>query len=700
MPSSNVCWGIEVGAGAIKALKLERSGESVRVTDWLVVPHKKPLSTPDVDQADALRVGLGTFIAERPTKGATVAVSVPGHMGFTRFAKLPPVDPKKVPDIVKFEAVQQIPFPIEQVEWDYQTFASPDSPDVEVGIFAITRERVMERLALLADVRLPPQVVALSPVAVYNALAYDLSFTEKTLGTVILDVGTVSTDLIVADAGRVWIRTFPIGGHHFTDRLVSAFKLTYPKAEKLKREVEQSQHKRQVFQAMRPVFEDLATDVQRSMAYYQQLHPESKLTRLVGLGATFGLPGLKKFLSQRLQIDVVRLEQFHRISVEGASSAEFQSHAHEFCTAYGCALQALGLAPIDANLVPVSVVRTAMWKRKIPWFATAAALSIAGGAAAFIKPALEGQSIPGPRAESQAAVRAAVDRATKLKGEWTEVNKSTRIGSAVANLVGLFESREVAARLIDDLGQMLATANPQPELLAGGPEAQKIAPKDWRWLELKTFRVQAPGDASADAAASATAQSGGGRRGGRGAAEQQGAAPGGDPGAAGGGRVIPITLVVETPNAEGIRFVNSTIVKWLEANKERPGSPYKIIPPEATKITKEPVAGPQAGAGAPAAAGGGGSAAPALSASLETLAPLPKPSDAYPAGAEVFRYTIHYGIEVVAGGVQAPGAGAGGAEGPRPADSPPPPPRPAPPRKKKRVARREGADRATKGGRA
>ena len=66
-------------------------------------------------------------------------MSVPGHAAFARFAKLPPVEPKKVPDIVKFEAMQQIPFPLDQVEWDYQTFVSPDSPDVEVGIFAITR---------------------------------------------------------------------------------------------------------------------------------------------------------------------------------------------------------------------------------------------------------------------------------------------------------------------------------------------------------------------------------------------------------------------------------------------------------------------------------------------------------------------------------------------------------------------------------
>src|SRR4051812_7007667 len=41
MPSSNICWGIEIGAYAIKALKLELAGESPRIVDFAMVPHKK-----------------------------------------------------------------------------------------------------------------------------------------------------------------------------------------------------------------------------------------------------------------------------------------------------------------------------------------------------------------------------------------------------------------------------------------------------------------------------------------------------------------------------------------------------------------------------------------------------------------------------------------------------------------------------------
>src|SRR6187401_2498707 len=97
MPSSNVCWGVEVGAGAIKALKLELVGEgNARVVDFVMLPHKKVLSTPDLDQNDALRVALGALASQVDLTNTSIAVSVPGHSAFARFAKLPPVEPKKV----------------------------------------------------------------------------------------------------------------------------------------------------------------------------------------------------------------------------------------------------------------------------------------------------------------------------------------------------------------------------------------------------------------------------------------------------------------------------------------------------------------------------------------------------------------------------------------------------------------------------
>ena len=136
MGKSNDAWGIEVGSNALKAVRLVIDEEGqVQVADYDVMDFKEILSSPEVDADDAIQVQLDKFLATHDVTNSSVCVSLPGHMAFARFAKLPPVEPKKIPDIVKFEAVQQIPFPIHQVSWDYQVFQEEDSPDVEVGIF-------------------------------------------------------------------------------------------------------------------------------------------------------------------------------------------------------------------------------------------------------------------------------------------------------------------------------------------------------------------------------------------------------------------------------------------------------------------------------------------------------------------------------------------------------------------------------------
>lgn len=574
MGASNECWGIEMGFGAIKALKLQQDGDEIKVIDYAVINHPKVLSTPDLDQDDAMRVALGTLASTKDLTGARISISLPGHQSFARFAKLPPVDPKKVGDIVKFEAVQQIPFPLEEVEWDYQTFVSPNSPDIEVGIFAVTRERINNRLSMLADVGLTPDYATISPVAVYNALAVDLGFTEDTPGTIILDIGTVATDLIIAEAGRVWVRTFPIGGHQFTDALVSAFKLSYSKAEKLKREAEQTKHARHVFQAMRPIFGDLAQEVQRSIGFYQSVHPDADLKRLIGLGSTFKLPGLRKYLKQQLQLDVYRIEQFKKLSMDGPEAGEFQAASLNLTTAYGCAMQALGVAPMRANLMPTGVLRDAAWKRKVPYFAAAAGLAALASGAMFIRPLVDSSAFQG--AEKPPILQTVVREARTLgqEAESAKVTSGAEPDLRAANIVGLLEGRGLYASILDDVSRLVSMTNDAAtqaatsdtrlrEMLEGGPAMELIS--------LNTAFVGAGGGAGAFDAMSDPYSSGGFNT-----------APTGT-----GGQSVPAgardknhvrvtgTFRVAAPNLE--RFMLEILEPALKERLQREGLAYTIV---------------------------------------------------------------------------------------------------------------------------
>ncbi len=374
MAKIRTVWGIDIGQSALKALALRNVNGELQVEAADVIEHPQILSEPDVDVRELVRNALQQFLDRNQVADSTVCISVPGQSSFTRFVKLPPVEPKKIPDIVRFEAEQQIPFPIVDVIWRWQTFNDPDSPDVEVGIFAMKRSDIDDMLEHFSGVEMNVDLVQMAPLALYNFMVHDQQVAPDG-ATLLADVGVEKTDLVVADRARIWTRTIQIGGNNFTEALVKTFKLSFGKAEKLKRTAASSKYARQIFQAMRPVFADLVQEMQRSVGYYTSLHRDARFKRLIGLGNGFRLPGLQKFLEQNLSIPVVRIDSYNKLRLSPAINAPmFAENVLAFPVSYGLALQGLGEARVATDLLPRQITRARQWSKKRPWFGAAAAV--------------------------------------------------------------------------------------------------------------------------------------------------------------------------------------------------------------------------------------------------------------------------------------------------------------------------------------
>src|SRR5688500_18985710 len=301
MAPPRFAWGSDIGNRALKAVKLVREAEGLRIDDFDVIEHETVLSESGDNRETLIQTALTNFVQRHGTKGGEVAIGVSGQSSFARFIKLPPVEKNKIPEIVRFEAIQQIPFPLDDVEWAYQLFQDEGSPDVEVGIFAMRKELVNQHIGNFTNAGLNVQAVQMNPLAVYNAMRYD----ERIKGTtMIVNVGAENTDLIIAEGEQVWLRSIPVGGNNFTEALTKQFKLKFPKAEDLKRNAATSKYTRQILQAMRPVFDTLVSEIRRSIGFYASVHRDSRFSRVIALGGTFRRAGLKKFIQMQLRLDV------------------------------------------------------------------------------------------------------------------------------------------------------------------------------------------------------------------------------------------------------------------------------------------------------------------------------------------------------------------------------------------------------------
>ncbi|NLX21814.1 MAG: type IV pilus assembly protein PilM [Phycisphaerae bacterium] len=380
MAANKPVWGIDLGQCALKAIRVRAAGDKVEVLDHVYIEHSKILSQPEVNKAALIAESMKKFLDAHDLANERIVVAVPGQHTLARFTKLPPIDNKKrIPDLVKYEAQQQIPFDMEEVIWDYQIFEDPEAAETEVGIFAMRRELMREYLRFLSDLNFEPAIVQSSPLALYNALRYDGLCGQESVA--ILDIGAQNTDLLVVDGNSLWTRNIPIGGNNFTEALLKTFKLSFSKAENLKRSASSSKYARQIFQAMRPVFADLVAEVQRSIGFFTSSRRGVKLNKLLAMGNAFKLPGMPKFIQQNMGMEVVRPSTFNRLSASNAPNApQLMDQLLSFGIAYGLAVQGLDQAPITSNLLPPEIAKQVIWRKKTPWFYGAAAcLLLAAG---------------------------------------------------------------------------------------------------------------------------------------------------------------------------------------------------------------------------------------------------------------------------------------------------------------------------------
>ena len=144
-------------------------------------------------------------------------------------------------------------------------------------------------------------------------------------------------------------RPIPLGGNHFTQALTKDLtKLTFAKAEHLKRNALNQDalliRSRSSLHSS-PSSMTLSAKFQRSLGYFTNTHRDARVEYMVGLGNAFRLPGLQRFLAEKLQLEVRKLNKLERLSGEVLNAPTYTENILGFAVAYGLAVQRAGPGP-------------------------------------------------------------------------------------------------------------------------------------------------------------------------------------------------------------------------------------------------------------------------------------------------------------------------------------------------------------------
>jgi len=389
---TGLVWAIDLGDSSLKALRLAQSNGIVEVVDFEHIEHSKILSgkgVEDLERQEIIAISLRQFLENHLLDNDDVIISVPSQNSFARFVNLPPVEDKRIPEIIRFEAVQQIPFDIDEVQWDWQMMSDEGGGEKKVGIFAVKSDVINSFLEHFNREDIQVKLIQMAPMAIYNYAIYDrsdLAAAANDAAIVLLNIGAEHTDLVVCTKATVWQRSIPMGGNSFTKAISDAFKISFEKAEKLKRNAATSKYARQILQAMKPVFANYSSEIQRSIGFYSSSNPSTRLVKIAAMGGGTKMRGLLTYLQQSLRMPIERPDVFEKLALtEGLSAAKFHENVCDFGIVYGLAVQALGRAKIESNLLPKNIARSMVWTSKAKYFVAAACILLVASVLSFAR---------------------------------------------------------------------------------------------------------------------------------------------------------------------------------------------------------------------------------------------------------------------------------------------------------------------------
>ena len=361
-----------------------------------------PVEGDDVGSPERLAVTLRQMMAEGGFKPAPLYVALPGQMVCPRFVRIPAVTKDKIGEMVAAEAEQNIPFPIEEVVWDYQAVGESDGTDIDAVLFAVKQDNVRAISEAIGTMGLEPTIIDAAPAALYNAAAYCGAGTDGC--TMVLDIGFRSTGLLFVEGGKVFTRNISVAGHAITQEIQKNINCTFQEAEttKLSRGfvalggnyAAEDERADRLSKIIRNIVTRLHAEVTRSINFYRSQQGGTAPTRLLLTGASSLLPYMDQFFADKLQIPVEFFNPFDKFGVDPGAGLD-QNSANQIVRLGNCAGLALrhtSDAVLQMNLLPPTIVARKAFRRRVPFFVLSAVAMLAS---AFLWNRIAGHSKAG-----------------------------------------------------------------------------------------------------------------------------------------------------------------------------------------------------------------------------------------------------------------------------------------------------------------
>ena len=461
-------------AAASRVLSLNLGSHTVGLAEFRAQAHgglvlngyrlREILADPSNESARnaQIAVALREIMVELGLKGGPVNYATAAQSVFARFVKLPAVEEEKIERIISFEAQQNVPFPIDEVVWDYQLVGGGADEQIQVVLVAIKADLLEGVNAAVESAGLRTSIVCVATMALYNAFRY--SYSDLPGCSLLVDIGARTTNLLFIEPGKIFSRSVAIGGASVSAAIAKEFGEPIAAAEfRKKRDAFVSlggayaepadPEVARVSKIVRGTMTRLHAEMMRSISHYRAQQQGNMPERLYLCGGSASTPYMREFFQEKLQVPVEFFNPLRNVTVsEAVDPVEVGTSAHLLGELTGLGLRSATACPMELNLRPQNVVRRQELEQRRPYFVLAAACFILGVLAwgAYYWRAAQVEERATARLEEK------VDAMRRIETQMSQVRKETAALDALcAPLVGAINDRGFWPQILEELNVRL-----------------------------------------------------------------------------------------------------------------------------------------------------------------------------------------------------------------------------------------------------
>ncbi|MDD3013436.1 MAG: type IV pilus assembly protein PilM [Candidatus Gastranaerophilales bacterium] len=269
-----------------------------------------------------------------------VNIAVPSNVAFIKTITLPDLPLNELKVIVPQEALKHIPFPLNEINIDFEVIENSKKTEdsvkkVDIILVALAKSIAKNYIDLISSTGFIVNSIDITPFASIRTLANAgyIDNSDSLFISTLIDYE--HTDINILHKGMpVFSNSIPLGKKNIIDLLSGNLEIDNVSAEKLLPEIalvvpginidQPDPQLNRAAAAIRPIFSNITSEIQKTIEFYNSKNSENKIfERIIVSGSGACIQNIDKYFTNKLKIETLLCNSFKNIDHDLETNEHF-----------------------------------------------------------------------------------------------------------------------------------------------------------------------------------------------------------------------------------------------------------------------------------------------------------------------------------------------------------------------------------------